>query len=115
MGLWLMLTCDRLQHSAVEQLPLMESKLLGVCMARAVGARPDADCRVLEKGSAGWTLPQWGCSWRTSGLSQPSWFPLHRAHMSQLLQHLSCLPAPTPDRSWGLDASTAVFPGQEPC
>lgn len=79
----------------------MESKLLGVCMARAVGARPDADCRVLEKGSVGFTLPQWGCSWGTSGLSRPSWFPLHRAPMSQLLQHLSCLLAPTPDRSWG--------------
>ena len=79
------------------------------------GACLDADFGVLEKVSAGWTLPQWGCSWRTSGLSWASWFPLHRACTPQLLQHLSCLLAPTPGRSWWLGVFTAAFPGREPC
>lgn len=99
----------------VQQLPLMKDKLLGSERIMRAGACLDADCRVLEKGSAGWTLPQWGCSWRTSGLSRSSWFPLHRARMPQLLQHLSRLLAPTPDRSWWLDVFTTAFPGQEPC
>lgn len=114
---WLMLTYDRIQHSTVKQLPADEKKI-NYSVSEWImwsGAHPDADCQVLEKGSAGWTLPRWGCSWRTSGLSLSSWFPLHGAYMPQLLQHLSCLLAPTPDRSWWLDVFTAVFPGQEPC